>query len=38
LIFFKKENEILEVNCILNFFELGVHPIKVLKDEKKKSE
>ena len=36
--FFKKENEILEVNCILNFFELGVHPIKVLKDEKKKSE
>ena len=35
---FKKLNDKVELNCALSLFELGVNPLKVLKDEKKRIE
>ena len=34
----KQSNNKIELNCALNLFELGVNPLKVLKDEKKRIE
>ena len=34
----KKNNQYSEIYCILSLYEIGVHPIKILKEEKKRSE